>query len=138
MNLRLTKNDSSDIGFALDCLLCGAIQFKEFKEWLYFVIDQVDEPPAYIFDMLDVKLRVDFKPHRIMGWNASGSLSDTELDALEGMGFLRGIRDFEDRITREDAIEKFMRNSSFHSKLKGFFPFMDVEEFVGPDPDKGW
>lgn len=39
MQFSLTRNDSSDIDFALACLMAGAIHFGEFKEWLYFVIE---------------------------------------------------------------------------------------------------
>jgi hypothetical protein len=138
MNLSLTKNDSADIGFALTALLCGAIQFREFKEWLYFVIEHVEEPPTYVYDMLDVELRVDFKPQKIMGWTTSGSLSDDEHDALEGIGFLRGISDFEDRVSRVKAIEKLRSNDLFHDRVRNFFPFIDLDNSVGPDPDKGW
>ena len=138
MEFRLTKNDSSDIGFALTCLLCGAIHFREFKDWLYFVIEHADDPPSYLFDMLDVTLRVDFKPNQIMGWTASGRVSDDEMDALEGIGFLREIHHFEDRIPRLVAIEKLTSNETFFVKVKAFFPFLDLDSIVGPDQDKGW
>ncbi|MGR3677302.1 MAG: hypothetical protein ACU0AZ_04845, partial [Paracoccaceae bacterium] len=70
MQFSLTRNDSSDIDFALACLMAGAIHFGEFKEWLYFVIEHADDPPHYLFDMLDVELYVDFKPIRIRGWHS--------------------------------------------------------------------
>ncbi|AUQ73926.1 hypothetical protein [Phaeobacter piscinae] len=138
MKFRLSKNDSADIGFALSCLLCGAIHFREFKAWLYHVIEHGDAPPHYIFDMLDVELRRDFKPLEIMGWTSSQELTDEEFDVLEGIGFLRGISDIEGRITREDAIKKLKRNMPFHTRVQNFFPFIDLDQVVGPDPDKGW
>ena len=79
-----------------------------------------------------------FKPQKIMGWTTSGSLSDDEHDALEGIGFLRGIRDFEDRVSRVKAIEKLKSNDLFHDRVRSFFPFIDLDKAVGPDPDKGW
>lgn len=138
MQFRLTKNDSADIAFALTCLFSGAIHFREFKEWLYFVIEHAKAPPDYIFDMLDVKLRVDFKPMEIMGWHGGSGLSDDEIDALEGIGFLRGIRTFEDRISRSEALRKLNYSEALFNRVKNFFPFLDLEKVVGPDPDKGW
>ncbi|MHA3915552.1 hypothetical protein [Halovulum sp. GXIMD14793] len=138
MPFRLSKNDSSDIGFALSCLQSGAIQFGKFKEWLYHVIEHAEEPPSYIFDMLDVGKQVDFKAFRIMGFVASGQLTDQQCDALEGIGFLRGIRDFEDQVSREDAIAAFRADPEFETRVRLFFPFLDMDAVVGPDPDKGF
>lgn len=138
MRFRLTKNDDADIGFALACLLAGTIHFREFKEWLYFVIEHAEEPPNYIFDMLDVKQRVDFKPIRNMGWHAGSTLTDDELDMLTGIGFRRGISDFEDRVSRAEAIRKLDADDVFFARVKEFFPFLDLDKEVGPDPDKGW
>ncbi len=137
MRLRLTKNDSADIGFALTCLMSGAIHFREFKEWLYFVVEHVDAPPNYIFDMIDVDQRIDFKPMRIMGWTPSATLRDDEHDALKGIGFMRQICEHEDVISRQKAIEKLRANEAFHQRVKDFFPFLDLDEVVGPDPGQG-
>ena len=138
MTFRLSKNDSADIAFALSCLLCGALHFREFKEWLYHVIEHDPAPPDYIFDMLDVPQRVDFKPRNIMGWVPTETLTNDELDALEGLSFLRGITRFEDRISRAAAMEKLSKNPQFHNRVRAFFPFLDLDTVVGPDPDKGW
>lgn len=138
MQFSLTRNDSSDIDFALACLMAGAIHFGEFKEWLYFVIEHADDPPHYLFDMLDVELYVDFKPIRIRGWHSEPDFTDDERDALEGISFRRNISSFEDRITRTQAIAKLQSNPVFFNKVKDFFPFVDLEKVVGPDPDKGW
>lgn len=62
----------------------------------------------------------------------------TERDALEGISFRRNISSFEDRITRTQAIAKLQSNPVFFNKVKDFFPFVDLEKVVGPDPDKGW
>jgi hypothetical protein len=133
----MSKNDSSDIGFALACLIGGAIHFREFKEWLYFVIEHSDEPPNYVFDMLDVEFLVDFKPYRIMGFTPSGMLTTDEADAISGFRFLRGISDFEDRISRDDAIAKLRLLPDFDRRVKSFFPFLNLDSQIGPDPDKG-
>lgn len=138
MNFSLTKDDSDDIGFALSCLESGAIHFREFHEWLYYVIEHCEDPPAYIFDMLGVKVRVDFKPGQIMGWTAGGNLTDSEMDALDGISFLRKICSYEDTISRQDAIQILQERPKFARRVKDFFPFIDLNTVVGPDPDKGW
>lgn len=138
MKFRLSKNDSADIGFAWSCLLCGAIHFREFKAWLYHVNEHDDAPPHYIFDMLDVELQRDFRPLEIMGWTSSQDLTDEEFDALQRIGFLRGISDSKDQVSREDAMTKLKNNQPFHTRVRNFFPFLDLDSVVGPDPDKGW
>jgi len=138
MKFRITKDDSSDIGLALACLLSDAIHFREFKEWLYHVIEHDNDPPSYIFDMLDNKLRRDVNHFRIMGWSADPKLTDEEYGVLFGIGFRRGIRNLEDVITREDAVNMLKSNESFYKRVQVFFPFLDLDQFVGPDPDKGW
>jgi hypothetical protein len=80
----LSKNDSADIGFALACLRGGAIHFREFKEWLYFVIEHGDNTPSYVFDMLDVEFRRDFNHLIIMGFHPPSDLAVEEFDAING------------------------------------------------------
>lgn len=138
MQFSLTKNESSDIDFALACLMVHAIHFGEFKEWLYYVIEHADDPPHYIFDMLDIELYVDFKPMRIRGWHSEPEFTDDEYDALVGISFQRNINSSEDRISRTQAIAQLQSNPAFFSRVKDFFPFLDLEEVVGPDPDRGW
>lgn len=138
MKFRLSKNDSSDIGFALACLTCGAIHFREFKDWLFYVIEHGEDPPGYIFDMLDIDLRVDFKPHEIMGFVATTGLSGEELDALTGIGFQRGIVEKEDTVSRSNALKKLQDNPVFQQRFRQFFPFLDIHSQVGADPDTGW
>ena len=138
MQFSLTRNDSSDIDFALACLMTRAIHFSEFKEWLYFVIEHAEAPPSYVFEMLDVDLYVDFKPLNIRGWHSEPELTDGEWDALEGVSFMRNINSFEDRISRTQAIAQLQYNPAFFDRVKDFFPFLDLEKVVGPDPDIGW
>ena len=138
MRFGLTHKDSQDIGFALACLACRAIHFREFKEWIYHVIEHDDDPPGYLFDMLDIKQLVDFKPVQIMGWHSSTTISDEEAEVLTGISVRRGITSFEDTISREDAIAKRRTNAAFVEQVKQFFPFLELDEVVGPDPDQGW
>ncbi|KIN61235.1 hypothetical protein Z945_2225 [Sulfitobacter noctilucae] len=137
MHFRLTKNDSADIGFALHCLKSSAIHFGEFKEWIYHVITDADDPPHYLFDMLEVAQLIDFKPMRIMGWHSSFTLSDDEAAALSGIALLRGISTMQDSISKKEALERLQDNGAFFDRVKAFFPFLDLEQAVGPDPDRG-
>lgn len=138
MRFRLTQNDSQDIGFALSCLNFRAIHFREFKEWVCYVIEHADDPPGYLFDMLDIKQLVDFKPVQIMGWRSSATITGDEADVLTGISFRRGITSFEDTISREDAMAKLRASAHFVEHVKRFLPFIERDEVVGPDPDQGW
>ena len=140
MHFRMNKDDDADIMFALSCLGYGAILFREFKEWLYFVIEHAEEPPSYVFDMLDVKIRRDFYPMEIMGWHNSDGLSEEEWGSLKGIGVLRGINSLhkDDGLTSSEAVAILKNNEAFFNRVKAFFPFLDLDRVVGPDPDKGW
>ena len=88
-------------------------------------------PPSYIFDMLDVEQRGDFKPNKIMGWTPISGVSKSEMDALTGIGFLRGICDFEDIVSRTNAIERLRTDDVLFSRVKAFFPFLDLSGAEG-------
>ena len=138
MHFRLTRNDGHDIAFALLCLGYRSIHFSEFKDWIFHVIEHADDPPPYLFDMLDVQTLRDFKPSGLMGWHDEAGISDEEADALRGISFLRNITSHEDTISKAAALATLQANGAFFERVKRFFPFLDLETVAGPDPDKGW
>lgn len=87
----LTRDDSSTIGFVLACYLAGAIDISELQGWAERVMVTSPNYPGYIVDLRDFagpKAQV----FRIVGFTASGGLTDTDHHALSGIAFLRGVR----------------------------------------------
>lgn len=83
---RIDRDDSVDLGFAMECLLAGAVTKTEFREWLYLVVELNDEVPFWLFDILDVppddqgyvtRMPIPFAP--------TSDLTTTEQNAVSGI-----------------------------------------------------
>lgn len=125
-NLRLTKDDCDDIGFARACLTAGIISFDEFKQWLYLVVEQEDSVPNYIWDLIDLKEEFDFKPLKIMGFNPYWVHTDVEDDALEGIGYKRRQDFVSDAVSRPTALRILEENRHIAERFQQMFPFTEV------------
>lgn len=123
----VTKEDSTDIGFAVTCLIAGVITFEEFKDWLYFVIERSEEAPSYFFDILDVKEKFDFtlKVSKYLGFWAAWNATDHELDALQGIGFRRFPEFHSDASQREEALRMLAENPHVEKQFREMFPFIE-------------
>ena len=123
--VRLTKDDCEDIGFAASCLTAGILSFDEFKQWLFWVIENEDDVPNYVWDIIDLKEKLDFVPLRIMGFNPYWEHTDDEDDALDGIGYTRRSDFNSDAVSRSDALQKLADNSHVEDRFKATFPFIE-------------
>ena len=129
-NLRLTKNDSADIAFVENCLMSGAISQDELRQWLYHVIESIDDIPTYVFDLLDTEdLREMFRgANGPIGFFTSSDLSDAESDAVTGIAYKRGHCDrplrYDVYIERDAAFEALARNLHIEKRFRETFPFI--------------
>lgn len=87
----LTRDDSSIIGFVLACYFAGAIDTSELQEWAERVMVASPNYPSYIVDLREFSGPKD-KVFRLVGFTPSDGLSDTDILALSGIAFRRGIR----------------------------------------------
>lgn len=89
--LHLTKNDSEDIAFASSCLVVGAITFEEFKRWLEWIVENHDEYPSYVFDILDIKEKFEYLRSRLRvhGFMPAWRASKAEEIAVHGLCYKR-------------------------------------------------
>jgi hypothetical protein len=124
--LALTKDNSSTIGFVLDCLFAGAIDNLELHAWAEHVLSATDSCPPYIIDLstFDEPL---FHIHRIVGFVPSSGLSDDEHVALIGIAFVRGRDQFEPVPTKEQALAALHHHFSLVTRFRSVFPFIDFE-----------
>jgi len=128
--LRLEIDDSSDIGFVDNCLVPGVISLNEFKEWIYFVIENHDDIPSYFFEILDLNHKFEYNCLRIMGFAPKWEYNDASLDALVGIGFKRGAITTNDNLTREEALRALERNPHIEKKFYEMFPFLKERDGV--------
>lgn len=129
LKFRLTLNDSADIGLAHSALFARAITFEEFQDWLYFVVEHADDPPHFIFDLIDWDRSVDTHINQVIGWWPSTGV-ETDLDALLGVGFVRNLCDSCDSMSREDAISALKSNADVLKRLRILMPFVDWDSEV--------
>ena len=123
---RLTKDNCEDIGFAKSCLLAGVVTFDEFKQWLFWVVENESEVPAYFWDIIDLQESYEFKPLRIMGFNPYWLHNDDEDAALDGIGFKRWSNFASDSISRTEALQKLAKNPHIEERFRAAFPFIEL------------
>lgn len=122
---RVLKEDGEDLGFVLDCLYSGAISFDEFKEWLYLVIERTDEVPFYVFDILDLKNKFDFKPLITIGFVPHWDHTEKESDAINAIAYKRRPDYVSDAVSREEALKALEANPHIENRFRESFPFID-------------
>ncbi|MBD8513421.1 hypothetical protein IFO68_12145 [Photobacterium sp. CAU 1568] len=123
--LRLTKDNCEDIGFVKSCLFAGIVSFDEFKQWLFWAVENEEEVPNYFWDLIELKEKVDFKPLKIMGFTPYWLHSSDEGDALDGLGFKRNPDFTSDAISRTDALRKLAKNPHIEKRFRETFPFIE-------------
>lgn len=124
---RVWKDNGEDLGFAISCLMTGAVTFDEFKEWLYIVIENTDNLPGYIFDILDIKERFDFKPSMTIGFIPHWAHVDRELDAIEAIAYKRRADYTSDAVNQDDALNALAENPHIERR------FYEIFSFIEPD-----
>lgn len=129
ISLKLTKEESTDIGFAEECLMAGAITQEEFKIWVLSIIEAEDDIPPYLFDLIDLKdLRQIFKgPNGPIGFLPNSKLLDVESKAIDGIAIKRGLVDnlvYDSHLSKGKALEALSNNEHIEQKFKTLFPFI--------------
>lgn len=126
---RLSRDDSSDLGFALTCLISGVISFDEFKEWIYYVIEHedIDDIPGHFFKILDIKIKSDFtlRVREIIGFYPGFNPTDNERRAICAIGYKRFEGYNSDFTPKERALAASSRNPHIEQRFRAAFPFIE-------------
>lgn len=93
--MRVVFEDSLDLGITMDALTVGAINADDVSTWASKVIDSVEDPPPYIYTMLDLRGQYGNDLRREIGFVAGADLSDDEFQYLREIGVRRGLEQFE-------------------------------------------
>jgi len=127
---QISKNDCDDLGFTTTSLIGNVISFEEFKEWIYFVIEQSNDVPDYIFDILDAKEKFDYtlRVSQIIGYNPYWECSKQERYALYGIAYKRNAKHESDAVLREEALKALEKNPHILQRFRETFPFIDFEK----------
>ena len=130
MALKLDRDDFEDIGFVKTCFIADIINICELKDWIYLVIEKQDEVPFYLFKMLELKSKRDFKPLDIIGYVPFWMHTDAEYDALLGVGYLRSGDFWSDKVSRHKALERLNNNMHIRARFYEMFPFLKEKDGV--------
>lgn len=127
-NYHLTKDDNEDIAFASSCLVSGVITLEEFRAWACSIIENSENIPNYIFDIVELKNKLDYtlNMHRILGFIPSWELSDEEDVALEGIGYKRYENFSSDFAPRKKALAALEKNPQVEERFFRTFPFIEI------------
>ncbi len=137
MKFSVSRNDSSDLGFAILCRLSGTISHAEFIQWVYWVIEKsTDELPHFFFELDELEeSAINF--HRALGFSPSTGLTPDEEDAVDGIAYLRNATKgvgYDAHITRADAVAALGRNLQVVNRFNAVFPFIDWSMPSSPCP----
>ena len=92
--MRVIFNDSIDLGFAVAALITGTVDRSEIADWAARVIDEVEDPPTYIYVMLDMERYHGRGLHDELGFTPnSGVNSEDEFQYLREIAVRRGKED---------------------------------------------
>lgn len=119
--MRIYKEDSDDLGFALSCLACQAITIGEFKEWVAFVIGSFDHPEEFI-DLLEVRYLADV--YKVIRY--APILADREAieRALYGIAYYRFGDLFDASVPEGAAKEALSQREDVLARFREAFPFI--------------
>lgn len=118
----LTLEDSATIGFVVSCYLCNAIDTPELRAWATHVLQESDDYPLYILDLMEFD-GARFHIYRTIGFNADAGLTDRQDAALYGIAYLRG-KDVHDAPSRSKALAMLDGCPEVAARFRSVFPFL--------------
>ncbi len=133
------KDNDYIIQFVNSCYISGVVKNEEIEEWIYLIIDTNNHYPTYLLDILDQISKneqfINITPSWFYtggGGDENGRFSEEELDALNGIYFLRGFYDgsYDLTITEDKAIELLKKNPRVERMFRKTFPFIKWDGFL--------
>ncbi|MFD6352964.1 hypothetical protein [Nocardia tengchongensis] len=121
----LTMDDSSTIGFVLDCLYSEAIDMAELRKWCEFVIvsNDMESIPDYMFDLVSFDGGLS-KVVDCVGFSPAVECHGRDEYALYGIAYLRGRDVYDPPVTFDDAESALVGAPHILERFKSTFPFI--------------
>ena len=96
--MRITREDSTDLGFVRYCWTFGAVDHDDISAWASRAIDEEVDPPTFLYDMLDVRNIRGDQLDREIGFIAGfGDDSEAAFDYIHQIAVRRGLTPFNHR-----------------------------------------
>ena len=128
---RVTFEDSEDLGFAITCVLYGAIGMEEFTDWVTRQIMAHDDLPSYMFDLIDF---TDGDRLKLSKWETFGhflpmdGLSHDQTSAVAGIGAARFADYDSDLGGRPALLAALMRHPEVKARFREAFPDIEIPD----------
>lgn len=120
--MRISRQDSADLGFVLAALMIGAISKEELRAWADYAIARLDEPPAWLFDLSFFDAPA-FHAYKIVGFVPDEQ--EENYDALAGIAVSRGRTIDETRLNPEKALQAMKDAPETVERFSATFPFLE-------------
>lgn len=127
MMWKISKEEHSDLNFAIGCLYCNAISLDEFKKWLELVVKDmdVDYIPVYIYDLFDFEQPL-FHIYQVLGFEIINDLSKSDEYAMSCIAYLREREVYDFNLSKEQAKSKLNDNLDIQNRFNKFFPYIHI------------
>ncbi len=126
------NDDESKLGFALKCLISGAITMEEFKQWCIGVIEFEDSPHTIFFDLLDFDDSIPQMYSLFRDENVRFPYVETskrQSKAVTGIGYKRALITFEDvPKQRKKSLEALSKELEIWALFKSEFSFIPLSQ----------
>lgn len=130
---RVTIEDSSDLGFALECLTAWAVDLDEFKTWIYRAVVDLDEIHDHLLRLGDATNRFEpsLKWKELISFYPGGDLTARDSRAIDGIAYARNPDHESDATTRGTTLKALEASPHIIERFKFFFPDVAVPGFIG-------
>lgn len=118
-----TRENSERIGFAVSCLFTQALSVSEMRQWAVKVLEELDNPPPYLVDLMDFDAPLG-KLYEIIGFAPHWQHSDEARLALYGIAHKRGRQAFDCPLSREEALQILAQHAEVETRFRNEFPFV--------------
>lgn len=112
--MRVRRENPIDLGFALYCFHCYVIDSDELSSWAARAIDEEDDPPSYLYELLDYRGYLK-DIDRLIGFTPENGLDEDDWQYLIQIGVRRGkplhsdvayAANYEIPVKRRDEIDR--------------------------------
>ncbi len=128
----VTREEDSDLGFALSCLASWAVDLDEFRTWVHRVIADSDEIHEHLLNLGDIDNRFEATQRwrELIGWWPSWGSTEREECALDGISYARIPDHTSDAVDREPALAALRASPHVLERFQRFFPGIPVPGFI--------
>jgi hypothetical protein len=124
----LDRDDSEQIGFVTECLMCAAIDLRELRAWCVQIIERypIEAIPEYLFELVDFDGPLA-KIYRVIGFVPVWEHDERDIASLYGIAAQRGRERYEWPVPPDVAKEKLRRNRKIQKRFASTFPFISFD-----------